>query len=434
MSARPAAAGWSAVVGLHDLQRRCSQVLDHVGADEPGAHRLGAGLGQERHGGVRRPTGECVDTDSGDPSGRHDPIGKGLVEPIAGLGDLSGRCYIEYLRAPHGVLGSGVAQYEPVARRERELDVEPDPRELITDSSEPHTVFSGADRARQPAPTPQVGAGSDGQGNVDRGDEPPLFRSDHGVATGHVVPVDPHQVEGHPRAGLAGMGVATVTLDPADADGVPAGLDDVVGVERAAGEGAGHHRSRTFGREDPIDPQARPVDISCRRRGCQGAIERGPHGVEPVARARRAGDDLQLGERRACDVFGHFELRNLERLGVDQIGLRDHDDAVAYVEEVQDPEVLLALGLPPFVRGHHEHRDVDRAHPGQHVLDEFGVPGHVDEADLGPRGQRGEREAEIDREPAGLLLRKPVRVGAGEHVDQGRLPVVHMAGGRDDAH
>ena len=94
--------------------------------------------------------------------------------------------------------------------------------------------------------------------------------------------------------------------------------------------------------------------------------------------------------------------------------------------------MLLGLRHPALVRGDDEQRDVDRAHAGEHVLDEAHVAGHVDEADLRARRQRREREAEVDGEPARLLLGEPVGVGAGEREDERRLAVVDVAGGRDD--
>jgi hypothetical protein len=50
---------------------------------------------------------------------------------------------------------------------------------------------------------------------------------------------------------------------------------------------------------------------------------------------------------------------------------------VTDAQQLQDAQVLLALGLPTLVGGHHEHGDVDRAHAGEHVLDEALVSGNV---------------------------------------------------------
>ncbi len=83
-------------------------------------------------------------------------------------------------------------------------------------------------------------------------------------------------------------------------------------------------------------------------------------------------------------------------------------------EQLEDAQVFLALGHPPFAGRHDQERNLDRADAREHVLDEAHVPGHIDEPDFDSRRQRGEREAEIDREPPSLLLGEAVGVGAGE--------------------
>jgi hypothetical protein len=48
-------------------------------------------------------------------------------------------------------------------------------------------------------------------------------------------------------------------------------------------------------------------------------------------------------------------------------------------------------------------------------------------------GQVAPRVAELDGQPAALLLLEAVRVGARERVDQRRLAVVDVTGGDEDA-
>ena len=126
--------------------------------------------------------------------------------------------------------------------------------------------------------------------------------------------------------------------------------------------------------------------------------------------------------------------RELERLGVDDVGLGERDDAVADVEQIQNLDVLGGLRHPTLVRGDDEHRHVDGADPGEHVLDEPHMAGHVDEADHLTAGQGREREAEVDREAARLLLREAIRVRAGERENERRLPVVDVARSGNDPH
>src|SRR5260221_5748383 len=58
----------------------------------------------------------------------------------------------------------------------------------------------------------------------------------------------------------------------------------------------------------------------------------------------------------------------------------------------------------------------------------------VDEGQLLTGWERREGEPEVDGEAPGLLGRPTVRVRPGPGQDQGRLPVVDMPGGGDNAH
>ena len=70
--------------------------------------------------------------------------------------------------------------------------------------------------------------------------------------------------------------------------------------------------------------------------------------------------------------------------------------------------------------------------PASMFLTKRSWPGHVDDLDREPVGLLQEREAEVDRDAARLLLRQPVGVGAGERLDQRGLAVVDVPGGADD--
>jgi hypothetical protein len=101
-------------------------------------------------------------------------------------------------------------------------------------------------------------------------------------------------------------------------------------------------------------------------------------------------------------------------------------------EHIDDGEVLLGLRLPSLVGRHHEQDQPHGADAGEHVADEPLVAGDVDEADLAAGGEHAPREAQVDGEPAALLLVPPVGVHAGESQDQRGLAVVDVAGGGHD--
>jgi hypothetical protein len=59
------------------------------------------------------------------------------------------------------------------------------------------------------------------------------------------------------------------------------------------------------------------------------------------------------------------------------------------------------------------------------------VTRHVDECELDvTEGLVG--EAQIDRDPARLFLFEPIRIGAGQRLDQRALPMIDVPGGSDD--
>jgi hypothetical protein len=82
-------------------------------------------------------------------------------------------------------------------------------------------------------------------------------------------------------------------------------------------------------------------------------------------------------------------------------------------EQLEDFQVLAGLRHDRVVGRDDEHGEVDAGGPGEHVLDEPLVPGHVHDAE--PRAAEVEGgEPDVDGDAAGLLLRQPVAVDAGE--------------------
>jgi hypothetical protein len=70
--------------------------------------------------------------------------------------------------------------------------------------------------------------------------------------------------------------------------------------------------------------------------------------------------------------------------------------------------------------------------PREHVADEALVTGDVHEGGDAASGQVDVGEAQVDGDPALLLLLQPVGVGAGEGEDERTLAVVDVPGGPDD--
>ena len=130
----------------------------------------------------------------------------------------------------------------------------------------------------------------------------------------------------------------------------------------------------------------------------------------------------------------HLGAHQLQQLGIGQVNLRKRHHQVGDPEQLNDVEVLARLGHHAFVGGHHQEHRVHAVHPGQHVVQEAGLPGDVDDPDPLPAGEVQVSKPEVDGHAAPVLLRETVGVDAGQRLDEGGFAVVNMAGGANDRH
>ena len=232
------------------------------------------------------------------------------------------------------------------------------------------------------------------------------------------------------RAGF----VPLVRLERTDTRGpsVWVELHLVADGEALAAQGAGDDRAGPGDREHPVDEQAGSRILRSRRVG-QQLVERRPEVVEALAGLRRDADDASIGQDGAVEPLADLLLRQVEAVVVDEVPLRERDDAARDTQDVEDREVLFRLLTPSLVGGDDEQDQSNGPDAGEHVGDETLVPRHVHEADLAPGGKLAPRVAEIDREPSPLLLVPAVRVHPGEPHDQRGLAVVDVAGRGHDA-
>ena len=93
--------------------------------------------------------------------------------------------------------------------------------------------------------------------------------------------------------------------------------------------------------------------------------------------------------------------------------------------------MLARLWHHRFIGRDDEDDEIDAADAGEHVLDEPLMAGNVDERDVDVADHRV-REAEIDRDAAGLLFLQAIGIGPGERLLERALPVVDVAGRTDD--
>ena len=206
-------------------------------------------------------------------------------------------------------------------------------------------------------------------------------------------------------------------------------LEMVPDLQRTLGQSPRHHGAGASNRERPVDPQPRPVtsmlNIGHTRR------EFFPQPIQTLTRSGRYGDDRCPFQRGAHQLPRDLDLDFCGDRRVDGVDLGQGDDSRSDAKEIEHGQMLFGLRHPALVGGHDEQCDVDGLDPGEHVLQEPLVPGHVDERDLARGSECGPGEPEIDGQPAFLLFGPAVGVTSCERLDQGRLAVVDMARGPD---
>ena len=94
--------------------------------------------------------------------------------------------------------------------------------------------------------------------------------------------------------------------------------------------------------------------------------------------------------------------------------------------------MLPALRHDALVGCHHEEDEVDAGRAGDHGAHEPFVSGHVHDPET-PTGWKIERrEAQLDRDSAGFLLRQAIALHSGQGSNEGGLAVIDVPRGTED--
>ncbi len=245
------------------------------------------------------------------------------------------------------------------------------------------------------------------------------------------------------RGALTGdgfVGGLSMHLHPANAQPLASGMDfDFLLLADGPGDQrSGDHGSEAFHGEHTIDGQAKDRGGILRRDLGSEARELVLQPVESRAglRAHRNDGSSRGIEEGAFEVLRDFHSHDFERLGINQVGFREHGDAALHREHAANIEVLAGLGLDGFVGRNHQQHQIDAADSRQHVAHKALVAGNVHETHANwlalRAGEIEVGEADVDGDAAPLLLFQAIRVGAGKRAHQGALAVVNVARGADD--
>jgi hypothetical protein len=250
--------------------------------------------------------------------------------------------------------------------------------------------------------------------------QPAIRRRDH-VSPPDLAPAHAREVQRDALAGVRHRDGRVVHLDGPHPRRQPAREhgDLVARSQLTRPQGPGDNRADPAQRERAVDvePHAIVRPRPARKLGGHG-VQRRRQVVKPGARQRRHRHDRSARRELGCLLRGE--------LGLAHVGLRDRDHPRTHAELPQHGHVLARLRHHAVVGGHAEQEQVHPRRARDHRADEPLVPRHVDHGQPPAARQVERRVAELDRYPARPLLRQPIRVLPGEHIDQGGLAVIDV--------
>ena len=270
----------------------------------------------------------------------------------------------------------------------------------------------------------------------DRVGEPRLLEGagrDERLPARNLLDLDAGQVDGGALSGHRFMPLLAVHLDPAHLHETVARRDGEfrVGCDAPRHQRPCHDGAEAFHGEHAIDRQpGRPFDGAAVRVPADVGQRRTDR-VQPFACPRGHRNHRGAVQERSGDQLADVHARELQRVGVDEVGFGQRDEACRHAQQAADVEVLARLRHDRLVGRHDQHHEIDAADAGQHVLHEPLVAGHVDERE-GDVVDRLVREPEVDGDAARFFLFEPVGVGPGQCAHERALAVIDVSRGADD--
>ena len=257
-----------------------------------------------------------------------------------------------------------------------------------------------------------------------------------GLAAAQLFFLQLRQVKCRALADFGLGGLLAVYLDAADPAGeaVREDLDLVADLDLARQHCARDDCAKALHREHAVDGHAEDAAVTAGLGlGCQ-RVQRAAQVLEARAGDGRDGNEGRTVQEAARHIGLDVCNRRREPLGVNQIRLRDGDQAMLHAQQLQDLEMLARLRRQAFVGGDDEHRRIEVRGACHHRPHQALVAGDVDEDDLAVLIliSSHEDKAEFDGDPPALLLGQRVGVNAGQGLDESGLAVVDMPGRADD--
>jgi len=220
----------------------------------------------------------------------------------------------------------------------------------------------------------------------------------------------------HPRKRRAGMN-----------------LDRVAAGQRAAAQGARHHRAEAAPLEDAINPQPRGAAAPQPRFGAPGGrVQRAAQRGQPRAALRGYADNFRIGQRALRHLRAGFRQRQFRYFGFGGVHFGKRHHAVPQSQQSANIEMLPGLRHYAFIGGHRQQQHIKAARARHHGAHQCFVSGNIHHAEPPPRRQNERREAQLDGDAAGLFLGQAVGVAAGKRAHQRGLAVINVPGSAEN--
>ena len=121
-----------------------------------------------------------------------------------------------------------------------------------------------------------------------------------------------------------------------------------------------------------------------------------------------------------------------EHVRIDQIAFRQRHNATLHAQQPANIKMLSRLRLDRFIRRNHQQHQIDPRRAGQHVAHKALVPRYIYKTESHAIFFE-KRKTKINRNPAPLLFREPVRMRASQRLDKRRFTVINVPS-RSDNH
>ena len=275
----------------------------------------------------------------------------------------------------------------------------------------------------------------DGQPHAKTSNLPPAAARDYDGATRRMDGIQPDEGDGTPSPWPYRLPCGRVHLKRSNPGGAASGQNGhlVAHGHRPAPDRPGHDGPSARNAEGAIHRQPQKVPSFRAPESGRTLRQRGSQLLQPLAGHRRDGQHRPLRvPEDSLQLLANGVAAKLQPALVHSVPLGERDHAIGNAQNPGDRQMLSRLRHRALVRRHDQEQQIDTRGPGQHVLHEVFVAGHVDDADLQSIAERQGGEAEVDRKSPLPLLLPPVRLDSRERPHQSGLSMVDVAGGTDD--